>query len=179
MYLCYIDESGTADIPGTSSHYVLVGLCIPIYKWKVCDFEINTVKARYNLSDAEIHTGWLIRNYSEQNKIPDFETLTQAQRRIEVERYRRAELLRLQKSHTHNKQYKQVKKNYEKTKHYIHLTFKERRDFVMEVAKVIGDWGFARLFAECIDKIFFDPGRAPNQQMNRLLCKLSPDLNII
>lgn len=24
MYFCYIDESGTPEIPGTSSHYVIV-----------------------------------------------------------------------------------------------------------------------------------------------------------
>jgi hypothetical protein len=37
----------------------------------------------------------------------------------------------------------------------------ERKAFVLEIAQTIGKWGFARLFAECIDKIFFDPVRAP------------------
>lgn len=40
MYLCYIDESGTPEVPGTTSHYVLTGLSIPIYKWKSCEKEI-------------------------------------------------------------------------------------------------------------------------------------------
>jgi len=161
MYLCYIDESGTADIPGTTSHYVLVGLCIPIYKWKVCEANIDDIKRRFNLLGQEIHTGWLIRNYTEQNKISNFSAMSQPQRRSEVERYRRAELLRLQSSPSHNKQYKQTKKNYEKTKAFIHLTLDERKEFVMEVARAIGTWGFARLFGECIDKIFFDPSKAP------------------
>ena len=41
MYFCYIDESGTPEIPGTSSHYVLCGLAIPINKWKTCDSQIQ------------------------------------------------------------------------------------------------------------------------------------------
>jgi hypothetical protein len=161
MYLCYIDESGTPEVPGTTSHYVLAGLTVPIWKWKVCEDEISRVKAKYDLLEAEIHTGWLIRNYTEQNKIPDFETLPYIQRRAEVEKYRRAEILRLQKSPITNKQLKQTKKNYQQTKHYTHLTLSERKAFVLEIAQTIGKWGFARLFAECIDKIFFDPVRAP------------------
>jgi len=26
MILCYVDESGTPDIPGNTSHYILTGL---------------------------------------------------------------------------------------------------------------------------------------------------------
>lgn len=63
MYLCYVDESGTSEVPGTTSHYVLAGLAIPIYKWKVCEEEVDKVKKKYDLLGAEIHTGWLIRNY--------------------------------------------------------------------------------------------------------------------
>jgi hypothetical protein len=161
MYLCYIDESGTPEVPGTTSHYVLAALSVPINKWKICEEEINRLKSKYELWDAEIHTGWLIRNYTEQNKIIDFEALPYIQRRAEVEKYRRAELIKLQKSPQTSKQLKQVKKNYKQTQHYTHLTFAERKAFVFEVAQTIGRWGFARLFAECIDKIFFDPVRAP------------------
>lgn len=161
MYLCYIDESGTPEVPGTTSHYVLAALTVPIYKWKVCEDEINRIKIKYDLLDSEIHTGWLIRNYTEQNKIAGFDALPYIQRRSEVEKYRRAELLRLQKSPSTRKQLKQTKKNYEQTKGYIHLTLAERKAFVFEVAQTIGNWGFARLFAECVDKIFFDPSRAP------------------
>ncbi len=161
MYLCYIDESGTPEVPGTTSHYILAGLTVPIWKWKVCEEEISRVKKKYDLSDVEIHTGWLIRNYLEQNKIVGFGELNYTQRRAEVEKYRRSELLRLQKSPQTAKQLKQAKKNYLQTKSYIHLTFSERRSFVLEIAQTIGNWGFARLFAECIDKIHFDPSKAP------------------
>lgn len=159
MYLCYVDESGTPEVPGTTSHYVLAALAIPEYKWKICESEVNAVKQRYGLLYAEIHTGWLIRPYPEQKKIPNFDLLPQVQRKSEVERIRRTELLRLQSNSKFNKQYKQVKKNYAQTHSYIHLTLDERKAFVFEVAQTIGNWGFARLFAECVDKVFFDPNR--------------------
>jgi hypothetical protein len=48
-----------------------------------------------------------------------------------------------------------------KTETYIHLTLDERRNLVNEIAQKVASWGFARLFAECIDKIYFDPSRTP------------------
>jgi len=160
MYLCYIDESGTSAIPGNTSHFILSGLSIPIWKWKDCENDINRIKYKYKLEEAEIHTGWIIRNYTEQNKIKDFEKLSYAQRRFEVEKFRKSELLRLQKA-INSGNYNQTKKNYRQTQDFIHLTLKQRKDFIKEIAQTIGNWGFARLFAECIDKVFFDPKRAP------------------
>lgn len=84
MYLCYIDESGTSSIPGNTSHFVLAGLAIPIWHWKVCERDIINVKARYGLQDSEIHTAWILRNYTEQNKIPNFASLSHYQRRYQV-----------------------------------------------------------------------------------------------
>ncbi len=161
MYLCYIDESGTPQVPGTTSHYILAGLAVPIWKWNICESEINYVKAKYDLLDKEIHTGWLIKTYPEQRKISDFETLSYVQRRSDVEMIRRSEILRLQGGGAkERKSLPQVRKTQEKTKYYTHLTFAERKAFVKEIAKVIGNWGFSRLFAECVDKVFFDPSRA-------------------
>ncbi|MBS0645901.1 MAG: DUF3800 domain-containing protein [Verrucomicrobia bacterium] len=162
MFLCYIDESGTPEVPGTTSHYVLAALSIPIYHWKTCEEEVDQVKAKYGLSGCEIHTGWLIRQYGEQKKIAGFDSLNQSQRRSQVEALRRAELLRLQGNPAFQKKLKQTKKNYKQTEDYVHLTFNERKQFVLEIATTIGGWGFSRLFAECIDKIFYDPKRAPN-----------------
>jgi hypothetical protein len=160
VILCYIDESGTPDLPGNTSHFVLAGLSVPIWHWKTCEQEISGIKQRFGLEAAEIHAGWLIRKYPEQQKIPDFERLSHLVRRSEVEKYRRGELLRLQKT-SNRTLYQQTKKNFSKTLPYIHLTLEERRSFVEEVARTIGGWGFARVFAECIDKVHFDPRRAP------------------
>ena len=45
MYLCYVDESGTPDIPGNTSHFVLAGISTPVWHWKNCDQEIRAIKA--------------------------------------------------------------------------------------------------------------------------------------
>jgi hypothetical protein len=105
MYLCYIDESGTPEIPGNTSHYVLAGIAIPIWHWKTCETDIMKVKKKYELENTEIHTGWLIRPYIEQRKIVNFERLSYPQRVAEVNRLRNIELLTLQKKNP--KAYKQ------------------------------------------------------------------------
>ena len=160
MYLLYMDESGVSNIPGNTSHFVLTGISVPIWHWKDCDVEILNIKRRYDLFDAEIHTAWIMRRYLEQAKIPDFESLQFHERRSVVTAERNRELFRLQKTNN-SKLYKQTKKNYEKTKNYIHLTHEQRKSFIDEVAKCVSNWGFARVFAECVDKTHFDPVRSP------------------
>ncbi len=159
MYLCYIDESGTPDVPGNTSHFVLAGVTIPIWHWTQADREIGAIMSRYDLAGAELHTAWLMRPYLEQAKIPNFEQLSRQARRSAVERARNAHLLKLQQSSGHRKTYLQARKNYDKSKEYVHLTYDERVSLVRDVAHCVSQWGFARLFAECIDKLHFDPYR--------------------
>ena len=158
MYLCYIDESGTSDIPGSTSHFVLAGLSLPIWHWRDADREITSIKRRYGLEEAELHTAWLLRRYLEQTHIEDFNNLSRVQRQSGVQMYRTRYLHQLQRQSSKN--YKQTKKNYKKTEVYIHLTLQERQNFIAEIADCVSGWGFARLFAECIDKGHFDPQRA-------------------
>jgi hypothetical protein len=159
VYLCYIDESGTSAIPGNTSHFILAGLSIPIEYWKSCDSDVEIIKNKYKLGSKEIHIAWLVRSYLEQAHIPNFQNLDYAQRAASVEQIRKSELLRLQKSANHNL-YRQTKKNYQKTSDYIHLTLLERQQFIFEIAQCVSQWRFARLFAECVDKIFFDPSKS-------------------
>lgn len=159
MYLCYVDESGTPDIPGNTTHFVLAGLSIPIWRWKDTDRDISAVMSRYNLEHAELHTAWLLRKILEQSRIPDFDQLNYRERKSAVLRHRTAHLLSLQKQQEHKK-YQQTKKNYQHTEDYVHLTLDERRALAAEIAQIVSGWGFARLFAECIDKTHFDPSRA-------------------
>ena len=49
MFLCYVDESGTPDIPGNTSHFILAGLSIPVEKWRSCDADVTIIKQRYGL----------------------------------------------------------------------------------------------------------------------------------
>jgi len=156
MHLLYIDESGTPDIPGNTSHFVLAGISIPIQYWKTFDTEIESIKTKYGLQTKEMHVAWILRSYLEQSKISDFEKLSSAQRRAAMISYRTTELLRLQRIKNRSL-YRQTKKNYKQTDDYIHLTFDERKRFVEEVARHIAQWGYARLFAECIDKAHFNP----------------------
>jgi len=160
MHLCYIDESGTPEVPGNTSHYILAGLSIPIEKWSYCEKTINRIKYKYGLDKAEIHTGWILRYYIEQSKIQDFEKMNPGKKRYEVEKYRKMELLRIQKTGK-SKLYHKTKKNFNQTVDYIHLTYAERKQFIIDIASTVGRWSFARLFAECIDKIYFDPAKSP------------------
>lgn len=155
MYLCYIDESGTPQIPGNTSHFILAGISIPSFHWKDCDRDISKLKRNWGFEDSEIHTGWLLRPYLEQNKIPNFEKLDYNKRRSEVLKYRKKDLYRLQKNKP--KTYHHIKKIYKKTDPYIHLTYDERKLVIIKFSEIISKWGFARLFAECIDKTHFDP----------------------
>lgn len=156
MYLCYIDESGTPELTGNTSHFVLAGISIPIWHWQNFEKEIKVIQKKYELDGTEIHTAWILRSYHEQTLIPDYEKMKFPQRRAEVESYRKRELLRLQRVHD-PKSYKQVKKNYAQTNQYIHLTQTERKSYIIDLAKCISNWKSARLFAECIDKVYYDP----------------------
>ena len=154
MHLCYIDESGTPDQPGNTSHYVLAGLSIPDQFWKQHHEQLESIKGQYGLEDTEIHAAWMMRKYIEQQSIPGFAWMSAERRRSEVRRRRISEMLRLQKVNA--RQYKQTRKNYQKTEAYIHLTLDERVQVVTDIAERISSWGVARLFAECIDKVHFD-----------------------
>jgi Protein of unknown function (DUF3800) len=158
MYLCYIDESGTSQIPGNTSHFVLAGLSLPISYWRGADRDISHVLDKYGLENEEFHTAWIMRKYLEQTKITDFERLDWKARRSAVQQSRTRELLRLQA--VGKMPYQQAKKNYAQTQAYIHLTHAERVAAIRDVADTVGSWGYARLFAECIDKVHFDPNRA-------------------
>jgi hypothetical protein len=159
MYVCYIDESGTPEIPGSSSHYVLAGFAIPVKHWRALDKAISEILDRHGLAEKEFHTAWIMRSYLEQSKIANFEKLDRINRRIEVERLRAAHLLHVQATGP-KKKINQVKKNFTQTNAYIHLTFDERKALVNEVADKISGWKTARLFAECIDKTYFAPALA-------------------
>ncbi|MFY8188757.1 MAG: DUF3800 domain-containing protein [Flavobacterium sp.] len=182
VYFCYIDESGTPEVPGNTSHYVLAGLSIPISYWKKCEIGISKIKQKYNLQDSEVHTGWIVRKYLEQSRINDFDTLDYSQRRHEVLKIRKTELLKLQKSQNKN-HYKQTKKNYKQTDAYIHLSYNERISFIQELADLVGSWSFARLFAECINKIHFDPTRAQQsvdeQSLEQLVSRFEQYMKIV
>ena len=153
MELCYLDESGTPELSGNSSHYVLAGLSIPDAAWTERHREFERLKDSYGLRDAEIHTGWMLRPYVEQHSIPEFELMDRTQRHREVSVIRSARLSQLKRVSAKN--HREAKRNFEKTAAYIHLSHAERRQAVHDVARLFGSWGQTRIFAECIDKSSF------------------------
>lgn len=154
MYLCYVDESGTPHLPGNTSHFILAGITLPIKRWKECDQQIGIIKDRSRLRGTELHTAWIARSYLEQQTIPNFDRLTDDERRRQVAQYRNAELLRLQRANNRIG-YQRTKKFFKKTNQYIHLTYAERMAFLQQIADRVGSWQYARLFAECVDKVHF------------------------
>ena len=165
MHLCYVDESGTSDVPGTSSHFVLAGLAIPIADWKKFDAVLASLLQKYDLDGCEIHTAWILRKYIEQSHIADFDKLTRAARKSAVQKYRTGVLLALQKTGKPS-HYRQTKKSYKHTSDYIHLTHKERKALILEIANAVSGWSTAKLFAECIDKVHFDPAKSANKTID-------------
>ena len=145
MYLCYVDESGSAGTSSDNSHFVLAGLSIPIWRWRDADLSVSRILGTYGLDNAELHTAWMMRKYLEQSKIPRFKELSWTDRRRAVHRYRSEELSRLSGASNDTRR-KRIRKLHRNTESYIHLTWEERREAVLGVAKVIRNWGFARLF---------------------------------
>lgn len=153
MFLCYLGESGTSEVPGTTASYVLAGLAIPMEHWKECDIGIEKIRRKYGLEHSEIQPAWVLRSCLEQSRVPDFKSLNYFDRRQAVEQLRKAELARLQElARTNPKAYQQTKKNHRLTAPYIHLACDERAALLWEIAECIASWKFARLFAACINK---------------------------
>jgi len=159
MRFCYLDESGTEQLTGDTSHFVLVGLSIQGESWKAKDAEISTIKQRYGIRGAEVHAGWVARRYLEQERIPDFESLSIADRRLAVQNSRDAFLIKKAALHG-TKAVQTDRKNFAKTKPYIHLTLTERRQLLQDICGAVLAWDDCRLFAECTDKRTFG-GVAP------------------
>lgn len=148
MYICYLDESGTPELSGSTDHFTLLGLAVPAETWKARDADVDRIKVRYGLADAEIHTAWMLRDYPEQRVVPNFDSLDENQKRRAVLGVRALNLGRARSL----KQQKALQKNYRKTEEYVHLTRAERIACVNDLADMVGSWRDARAFADCQTK---------------------------
>jgi hypothetical protein len=147
MYFLYLDESGTEN----TSHFVLAGIAIQAMTWSEKTSKISQIKKKFRLSGKELHAGWMMRRYVEQEKIDRFEELDDNQRIKAVIEQRKATLLHIA-THGTTAKLKTVKTNFKKTFHYVHLTQKERTSCLQEMADLIGSWSDCRLFAEAVDR---------------------------
>lgn len=147
MYICYLDESGTPEAGDASKHFVLVGLAVLASAWKNKDRQIDVIKAAYGMEHHEVHTAWMLREYSEQKTIPNFDSLDHATRRALVIGVRAQRI-----AVASPKKRKALGLEYRKTDAYIHLTREERRACVQQLADLLGAWGDARIFADVQQK---------------------------
>lgn len=138
---------------------MLLGLSIPGMTWKVKDAQVTGIKRRYGLEREEVHAAWLARRYPEQERIRNFEFMSTADRRREVEAARTAFLVR-KAALKGVKAVEGDRKNFAKTAAYVHLTLAERTQLLGDLADLIAGWDDCWLFAECIDKSTFG-GRPP------------------
>lgn len=132
---------------------------MPVDRWHSCDIQIRDIKSDYDLKETELHTGWMLRRYLEQERISDFVRLSYDDRRCAVERERNSTLIRLAATKT-KKALQEARKNFKKTKSYVHLTCDERLECLRRLCDMLGDWGECRIFAEAINKRAFS-GQAP------------------
>ncbi len=153
MYLLYVDESGTPALTGkVNDHFVLLGFAISADTWRDKSEQINSLKRKYFLEGKELHTGWLVRRYVEQEKIADFATLPRPQREQAVKRERNLALRVAAAGSKSSKALANLAKNFNKTNDYIHLTFQERRQLLLELLGLVATWEDCRLFVEAIQK---------------------------
>lgn len=168
MHLFYIDESGTPETSGNSKQFVLAAIGLPIDFWREADQALQRIKFRYGIKEEEeVHVAWMCRTYHEQTCIENFEKLSAEERRLAVKAERakfintRKKEAKAEKDETKKrkilKTISDAKKLFNKTEAYTHLTETERRQFVRDLAEIVGRWKDVRIFAEIIDKSNYTP----------------------
>ena len=161
MHILYVDESGVEELNVPPPHFVLLGLMIPAADWKHLDAAIERVKGGYDLAGVEIHTAWMARRFSEQEKIPGFEGLDHGARTnaFQKEVQRRSGVLGVRGN---RKKIKAYRKECRETGRYAHLTRDERLACLRDLATELAKWEGIRIFADAISKADFQLGtRSP------------------
>jgi hypothetical protein len=158
MYAIYVDESGNPDLKDrTSKHYVVAGVSVPLKTWKAKDKEIRDSLARNRLDGVELHTAWMARTYPEQQRIPNFPTLNDEERRKSVLIERKKDIAKA--SLISDRTVYGLRKNYLKTNKYIHLSHAERMNTLQEIADIIAGWSDVKLFGDAQQKVSLIPSQ--------------------
>jgi len=164
LYILYVDESGVEELNVPPPHFVLLGLMIPAADWKSLDGAIEAVKGRYGLAGVEIHTAWMARRFSEQEKTPGFAGLEPAARTEAFEREveRRSGVLGVRGN---KKKIKAYRRECRETRRYAHLTRDERVTCLRNLAGELAKWDNIRIFADAIAKTDFNIGNQTPYEM--------------
>ncbi|WP_255487475.1 DUF3800 domain-containing protein [Paludisphaera rhizosphaerae] len=154
MYLLYLDASGTPLPQDVSTkHYVLVGLCMPESAWFGLDERLQTLKRRYcfpsdDLDRFELHVKQFAVTYEEQRQIPDFDSLSHAERRSRTLDIRRQKL----EAETDREARRERRLRYAGTEPFIHLSRRERSQLLEDAVDLIAGHENIRLFGEGVCK---------------------------
>lgn len=164
MYVLYLDESGVPEIGAGTSHFVLLGVAVRMDQWKTLDANIEREKGAFELANIELHAGWMARRYSEQESVPNFESLDYQARRSAVENAinKRAGILGVKGNQVKIKAYRREQKS---ILPYIHLTRSQRHACLQAVATELSGWSEVRIFADAICKGDFSAGRLTPYEM--------------
>lgn len=150
MYLLYCDAAGTPEVadPG-SRNFVLLGLAIPENNWFAFEKRLSTLKRQYAHQGRsfELHAKDICRNYTEQERIADFDDLDYAARRARVLEMRNTKLLGLSRDQRRDRL-----AMYRATDPFVHLSRTERSALFEDALRLIGSHRQVRLFAEVVDK---------------------------
>ncbi len=168
MYILYLDESGVPQIHASqTSHYILLGAAIYEGTWFALEKRINDIKSGFALGNPhnlELHAGWLIRPYFEQNRVTDFKTLAHVDRRNAVLAVR-ADFIEHELPMLPGRKRQDWRKYFRSTDATLHLSLDERRMLYRRVLDAVGSHRQGLyLFAEAIDKAALIPGVDPVEQ---------------
>jgi hypothetical protein len=149
VHLLYTDASGTPELQDHSKEYVVVGVALPDSAWQKLDSEVFSIKQRYGLlqTRAELHARDFCVSFTEQDEIPDFQSLGWNERRAAVVEVRARKL----REYTGAKRARKAK-SFEETGPYVHLTRTERSALLQDVLDAVGGFGELVLFAEAVRK---------------------------
>jgi hypothetical protein len=150
MYLLYTDASGTPELQDNSGHYVSVGLCLHEGSWFALTKQLDSLAQRYGFPGIafELHVKEFAMTISEQGRIPNFEQLSRADRRTQVEEVRKKLI-----DQEATKEAKQKRRDkYRTTERFIHLTRRERSALLEDAVDVIAGYEKVKLFGEAIHK---------------------------
>jgi hypothetical protein len=155
VHIIYVDESGTPTISAEAPHFVVVGLSIPLQKWKEHDQQLREILTEHRLGSAEVHTAWMARRYREQERIDGFAALSEKARRDAMVVERKKELAKASLNST--ALVSSLRKTFKKTEEYVHLTYDERIAVLRDLADAVGSWDDARLFGDAHRKDCLKP----------------------
>ncbi len=164
VFLLYLDESGVPESHADqTSHFVVVGLAVHEGTWFALEKQVAGLKRRFGLqgdSEYELHAGWILQRYRDQEEVEQFESLSLQARFDAVQQVRQAKLENLKERSSKSRTRKLAA--FRKTEPFIHLTAVERRQLVAETLRIVAKYrrGLC-LFGEAINKTTLSPAVDP------------------